>query len=131
MGREAPARSLSQQHARDFFWGALVRSVTDTLGSLGEDVKQTVLLYMERDHGLTVSFLPINPLVLVQALRAIFGLGSMPLEQSIVSNLYRELELGPPAEEGFVQAVEAARYIYRHKNHASWTGQGSFGGGLA
>ena len=109
----------------------MVRSVYDTLGSLGEDVKQTVLRYMERDYGLTVSFLPISPLVLVQALRAIFGLGSMPLEQSIVSNLYRELELGPPAEEGFVEAIEAARYVYRHKNHACWTGQGNFAAGLA
>ena len=119
MGRGASGRSLSQQQVKDSFAGALVRSTYDTLGSLGEDVKQTVLFYLERDQGLTVELLPGNARALMQGLRAIFGLGSMPLEESIVNNLYRDLELGPPAEEGFAEAIEAARYIYRHKNRAS------------
>ena len=96
-----------------------MRSLHLTLETLGEDVKQTVLSYMEKDYGLASGFLSGSPMALLQALRGIFGLGSMPLEESIVGHLYRDLRRGPPAEEGFVEAIEAARYIYRHKNHVS------------
>jgi len=118
MGREASIRSLTQQQVKDYFAGVLLKSTYETLGSLGEDVKQTVLFYLEKNYGLTVGMFPANPRGLMLGLRGIFGIGSMPLEESIVNTVYRDLELGPPAEDGFLEAIDAARYIFRHKNRA-------------
>jgi len=91
------------------FEDVLLLSIDNALKVFGETVKKMILHYLETVRSVERGQIAQQPEAFQKALEELLGTGALVVENQVVQNLYRELDLDMPEKMSFVKAVESAR----------------------
>lgn len=91
----------------------LAEAVEESLSSLGESPKQSILFHLENTFKIKKNEIPDKIDLFDQALRKLFGPGADFLETLIAKKLFEKAELTskgtPPEEESFAETVASIK----------------------
>jgi hypothetical protein len=73
-----------------------LRCVDEALNVFGENVRQTIYFYLNRNYYLARDMIPMRVNVLEEALEAIFSEGARAILRLIIKNVYSKVGLNCP-----------------------------------
>ena len=99
----------------------LDNAVSETLSRLGDAVKRTILYYLERNFNLKADEVPRRPTEFANALSALLGPGTDPLEHIIIQALYAKIDVRivvqlPSQDADFVDFIRQARDLHETRS---------------
>ena len=100
------------------FDNLLSESIDDALTSLGESVKKTIYLHLQKDFGINKNEIPSKIFDFSDIIHKIFGLGATPLEIKFMMNLNSKVkaeinwpEIPEPFSRWFVADMTFTEYV--------------------